>query len=201
MPESETIGTQRDLTSDPGVLLSTPLPFHGRREREERASGGRNSTRLQRARCRPAGRRTALALLVVSTTLLGGCSRQAWRYVAYRLSPDRVATTGETKVATPGLDASVSIVFDRFAVPHLKAETERDAAFGLGYMHGRDRRFQLETLRRVAAGRMRELVGDPGSDTLRRLESFSRLIGLYRDADELLATAGADELEIGRAHV
>ena len=124
-----------------------------------------------------------------------GCSTPAAHYLAYRLVPDRVPIEGERQLDTPGLDATVTIIFDRFGVPHIRAQTERDAAFALGYMHGRDRRFQLESLRRLAAGRIRELVGEPeAGGVLRRLETFSRLIGLYHDADALLAGANADEI-------
>lgn len=140
--------------------------------------------------------RAAVAVVFLSTALLSGCSRAAWRYVAYRLSPDRVPTAVERQLDTPGLDANVRIVFDRFGVPHMRAETERDAAFALGYMHGRDRRFQLESLRLLAAGRLRELVGDPDGSVVRRLDTLSRLIGLYRDADELLAGAAPEELDL-----
>ncbi len=126
-----------------------------------------------------------------------GCSTPAARYLAYRLAPDRVPTEGERHLDTPGLDATATILFDRFGVPHIRAQTERDAAFAVGYMHGRDRRFQLESLRRLAAGRLRELVNDPETGgVFRRLETFSRLIGLYHDADTLLAGTDADEIAL-----
>jgi penicillin amidase len=139
----------------------------------------------------------AIVATGLCAALFVGCSSPALRYLGYRLTPDRVPTEGETHLATPGLDATATIVFDRFGVPHIRAQTERDAAFALGYMHGRDRRFQLESLRRLAAGRVRELVGEPDAGgVLRRLETFSRLIGLYQDADALLAAANADEIAL-----
>jgi penicillin amidase len=62
-------------------------------------------------------------------------------------------------VAIPGLAAPVSITIDQDGVPRLRAASETDAAAALGFMHARDRMFQLELLRRSASGRLSELVG------------------------------------------
>jgi len=129
--------------------------------------------------------------------LATGCSSPAVQYLLHRLWPDRTPTQGEVRIAAPGLRAPVEVVFDRFAIPHIRAQDASDLSFGLGYMHARDRRFQLESMRLLAAGRARELVGDQDSSgVIERLDGFSRLIGYHQDADHLLAEASPQELAV-----
>jgi penicillin amidase len=64
---------------------------------------------------------------------------------------------GTVKVA--GLTAPVEIIRDRQAVPHIYAENKLDAMFGLGYVHAQDRLWQMEFQRRIAYGRLSEIVG------------------------------------------
>ena len=67
----------------------------------------------------------------------------------------------EGTVALAGIDAPVSIVRDRYGIPRIGAKTERDAYFALGYVHAQDRFFQMEFMRRMGAGRLSEIVGEP----------------------------------------
>jgi len=41
----------------------------------------------------------------------------------------------------------------------IKAQSHNDAAYGLGYAHGQDRFFQMDLLRRNAAGELSEIFG------------------------------------------
>lgn len=63
------------------------------------------------------------------------------------------------EAALPGLNAEVVVLFDAKGVPTIRADTMRDAYRALGYLHARDRLWQMETTRRVGAGRMSEIVG------------------------------------------
>jgi len=65
----------------------------------------------------------------------------------------------EQEVTLGGLDAEVTIRFDDRGVPHIWASTERDAARALGWVHARDRLFQMELIQRAVAGTLTELVG------------------------------------------
>ncbi len=58
-----------------------------------------------------------------------------------------------------GLRDSVAILFDSLAVPHIVAAHELDAYAALGYVHARDRMFQMDLLRHAALGRLAELFG------------------------------------------
>lgn len=58
-----------------------------------------------------------------------------------------------------GLDAPVSIERDALGVVTIRARSERDAARALGYVHGQERFFEMDLLRRSAAGELSELFG------------------------------------------
>ncbi|MGA0265847.1 MAG: penicillin acylase family protein [Lysobacterales bacterium] len=59
----------------------------------------------------------------------------------------------------PGLSATVTVYEDALGIPSIVAESEQDAVFVLGYLHARDRFFQMDLNRKAAAGRAAELVG------------------------------------------
>lgn len=89
----------------------------------------------------------------------------------------------EASLALPGLSAPVDISFDGHGVPRIVAATERDATIALGYLHARDRMFQMETMRRGAEGRLSEIAGAAAL----RLDRFSRVLGLAQRAEADLA--------------
>jgi len=59
-----------------------------------------------------------------------------------------------------GLEASVTVRFDEWGIPHVQAESATDLARAVGYLHANDRMTQLELGRRLASGRLAEVVGD-----------------------------------------
>jgi penicillin amidase len=84
--------------------------------------------------------------------------------------------------SVPGLTAEIEITEDAHGVPRIRAKSEEDAAFGLGYLHARDRLWQLEYQRRVAAGRLAEILGEPALD----YDRFLRTVGMARAAEAAL---------------
>ena len=54
--------------------------------------------------------------------------------------------------------------WDDHQIPFVEAETDRDLAFTLGMIHAHLRLGQLETLRRIAAGRLSEIAGPFATD-------------------------------------
>jgi len=62
-------------------------------------------------------------------------------------------------VSIPGLSAPVQVSFDQNGVPWIRAANMEDAAAALGYVHARDRMFQMDLMRRQASGRLSELFG------------------------------------------
>jgi penicillin amidase len=61
--------------------------------------------------------------------------------------------------AMAGLSAPVTIERDALGVPTIRAESRLDAVRALGFLHAQDRFFQMDLLRRQAAGELAELIG------------------------------------------
>ena len=79
-----------------------------------------------------------------------------------------------------GLTAPVEILFDVYGVPHVYARDADDAWFAVGFLHGRERLWQMELYRRAASGRLSEVLGPT---TLRVDKRFVGL-GLRRAAND-----------------
>ncbi len=69
----------------------------------------------------------------------------------------------------PALHAEVEVRVDGRGVPHVSAQSEEDAAFAVGFMHARDRQFQLLLMKHAAEGRLTELFGERALPLDRRL--------------------------------
>lgn len=82
------------------------------------------------------------------------------------------------QVTAPGVTAPVEVLRDRWGVPHIRAASPADAYFALGYVHAQDRLWQMELRRRVAQGRLSEILGRSALPVDRLL----RTLGLYRGA-------------------
>src|SRR5216684_2257175 len=91
-------------------------------------------------------------------------------------------------IKLPGLVAPVMIVIDRSGVPHVEAQSAHDAFFAHGYLHARDRLWQMELNRRVARGELAELFGPIALPTDRLLKR----LGFRRDAERDLASVTAE---------
>jgi penicillin G amidase len=92
------------------------------------------------------------------------------------------------------------IRIDTHGVPYISARTEADLAFAMGYMHARDRRFQMELIRMDSLGRLRELLGEQVPAAVLRLEIFSRMLGFSREASNVAAGLSARDLSFLEAY-
>ena len=101
---------------------------------------------------------------------------------------------GERQVE--GLNFPVTITSDRFGIPTITAQTRRDAALALGYVTARDRLFQMDLLRRRAAGRLSEIFGKVAIET----DKGQRIIGFNRVASEIVAHLPNQQKEILAAY-
>ena len=81
-------------------------------------------------------------------------------------------------VEIPGLGAPVAVITDKDGVRHLSAQDDFDLARAAGWVHCRDRLFQMDDTRRQVDGTQSELLG-PG-----RLgaDIQARIVGLHRAA-------------------
>lgn len=107
-----------------------------------------------------------LGLLLVAATAVGG-------YVWFALPQTGGALRAE------GLRDRLSIERDAHGIPTIRAGSAEDAWFGLGFAHAQDRLWQLETHKRIAAGRLAEAFGPGALET----DKFLRSLGVRRTAD------------------
>jgi penicillin amidase len=76
--------------------------------------------------------------------------------------------TLEGEQSLPGLSAPVKIERDAAGVVTIDAANEADALRALGYVHAQERYFEMDLMRRVAAGELSELFGPAALDTDRQ---------------------------------
>ena len=109
--------------------------------------------------------------------------------VLFNTLPDPDA---EVKIA--GVETGVKVTFDKHSVPHIKATTLADAMHVLGYLHARDRIWQMEFLRRVGEGRLSEFLGKPTLETDKFLRTLD-MASAARKSYELLLPETKNALE------
>ncbi|QCK85816.1 penicillin acylase family protein [Phreatobacter aquaticus] len=126
---------------------------------------------------------TLVLVLLLVVAAVGG-ALWYWRAV----EPQVAGTLG-----VPGFDRPVEIVRDREGVAHIFAATDTDASAALGFVHAQDRLWQLDLNRRIANGRLSEIVGPPGLET----DRFLRTIGIRRTAEAIWRNVDAET----RAHL
>lgn len=79
-----------------------------------------------------------------------------------------------------GLSGEVKVYRDNWGIPMIKADTDEDAAFALGYVHAQERFFQMDVSRRAGEGRLSEIFG---SKTI-TIDKMFRTVGIYKLAEE-----------------
>src|SRR5580693_5612703 len=77
-------------------------------------------------------------------------------------------------IAVPGISSKVRVVRDERGVPTIEAATLEDLFFAQGYVTAQDRLWQMDTMRRAAAGELSEVIGE---DTV-KMDREQRILGL-----------------------
>ncbi len=124
-----------------------------------------------------------LGALAVAAVLLAAA---AWLYLRQSLPQ----VDGELRLA--GVVAPVDVLRDQYGIPHIYAASIEDAVFALGLVHAQDRLWQMEMNRRIAAGRLSEVVGAGGLE----IDRFLRTLGVRRAAEANLKALDADTLRL-----
>ncbi len=82
-------------------------------------------------------------------------------------------------IAVPGISSKVRVVRDERGVPTIEAATLEDLFFAQGYVTAQDRLWQMDIMRRAAAGELSEVIGE---DTV-KMDREQRILGLRQAAE------------------
>ncbi|WP_167359050.1 penicillin acylase family protein, partial [Duganella phyllosphaerae] len=93
--------------------------------------------------------RVVLALVALVLLMVAG----GWLYLRASLP----VLDGTQKA--PGLQGAASVARDVHGVPVISGTSRLDVAYATGFVHAQERYFQMDLLRRVAAGELSELFG------------------------------------------
>ncbi|MBL8956593.1 MAG: penicillin acylase family protein [Myxococcaceae bacterium] len=103
-----------------------------------------------------------------------------------------------------GAPSKVEVLIDDRGIPHIYAGTLPDASFGLGFMHARDRLFQVMLLQHASQGRLTELFGERMFETDKRLRlvawNLDAHVAALSDADRRIIDAYVAGLNAGARH-
>ena len=129
--------------------------------------------------------RILLFVVLLLVVLAGGA--WLWFHVAARAAMPKLDGT----VALRGLKSPVTVVRDAQGVPSITASSLDDLFFAQGYVTAQDRLWQMDMMRRYAAG---ELSAALGSDYI-KVDREQRTLGLRQVAEKSLAQATPEERE------
>ncbi len=117
-------------------------------------------------------RHPALRILyyVVCLLLVGLVVGMWWLYWIARSALPQL----DGRVAAAGISSPVRVVRDEQGVPTIEAATLEDLFFAQGYVTAQDRLWQMDILRRAAAGELSEVIGE---DTV-EMDRTQRILGL-----------------------
>ncbi len=127
------------------------------------------------------------AALVFIVIVLWG----AMYYYFIRLPLPQVS--GEIQVT--GLNGPVRVMRDRWGVPHIYANDVHDLLFAQGFVQAQDRLWQMEANRRLASGRLSEVLGEKTLE----LDRWMRTLGLMRAAEREVAVSDAEARDLLQA--
>jgi penicillin amidase len=128
--------------------------------------------------------RTVLALVILLAVL--AVVAAIWSRHAMRAALPQIDGT----VAVAGLNGPVTVTRDAQGVPSIDASTTDDLLFAQGFVAAQDRLWQMDTLRRHAAGELAEILG-PG---LVEHDKQQRFLQLRAAADRAVQSLPPDQL-------
>jgi penicillin amidase len=134
---------------------------------------------------RPGVRLSRLLVWFLSVLLLAGLGLGAWLYSMARSALPQL----DGKLQVAGLIAPVTVRRDDHGVPTIEAANLDDLFFAQGYVTAQDRLFQMDGMRRYAAGELAELVGDDQVEHDRQ----QRILGIRVAAQKTIETADAED--------
>ena len=82
-------------------------------------------------------------------------------------------------ISVPGISARVRVIRDEHGVPTIEAASLEDLFFAQGYVTAQDRLWQMDMMRRAAAGELSEVIGEATV----RMDREERILGLRQAAE------------------
>ena len=134
------------------------------------------------------GRIVKFINLSIAVLLLVGLFAAYW--FAYRPLPQ---TSGQ--IAAP-ISAKATVERDALGVPHIAAANWEDAIFLQGYVTAQDRLWQMDALRRLAAGELSEIIGPSALE----LDREARRLRMRRMAHEYYQNLSAGDRAVLAAY-
>jgi penicillin amidase len=132
-------------------------------------------------------RRALLGILVIFVIAAG---TGIWWFV-YRPLPQVDGT-----IVVNGLHGEVSVVRDRWGIPHIRAGSVEDMVDAQGYVMAQDRLWQMDLLRRAARGQLSEIFGS----TVLSVDKKFRTLGFGRAAEREAAAASGEPRRVVEAY-
>lgn len=97
---------------------------------------------------------------------------------------------------TGGIGKTVEIARDKWGIPHIRASSAGDMFFAIGFVHAQDRLFQMDLSRRLAFGRLSEILGDRTA----AIDGEQRDLLVRDSVDRALAVIPRTDMELLRRY-
>ena len=98
-------------------------------------------------------------------------------FLHFNLSKPKI----EGEAAFKGLKNQVRIVTDEWGIPHIFAENEEDLFFACGFIHAKERMWQMDMSRRAGFGRLSEILGKAALSQDKILRNFGLKEAILKD--------------------
>ena len=120
-------------------------------------------------------------LILAIITLLVAFS--LFYFLAYQSLPKYNNTIVSDKISS-----KIEIIRDVNAVPHIFGKGKKDIIFGLGYTHAQERFWQMNFLKRIAQGRLCEIIGPKSLD----LDILMKTLDLQSISDKIYSKQSSE---------
>lgn len=115
-------------------------------------------------------------ILLFLLILLAGFAAIGFYQTFYKTVPDNSGT-----IELSGITANTDVHWDPYGVPQIYSQSEQDLFHSIGYLHARDRLWQMTIFQLLAEGRFAEFFGEE----LIEFDRHQRTIGLWETAKRI----------------
>ncbi len=129
-----------------------------------------------------------ILILALITLLL---SFSLFYFLAYQSLPNY-----NSSIVSDDVSSEIEIIRDVNAVPHIFGKSKKDIVFGLGYAHAQERFWQMNFLKRIAQGRLSEIVGQQSVD----LDILMKTLDLKSISDKIYSNQSIEVKELLKSY-